>query len=718
MNAKDKEKSKKRFEKIKHFAEFLGNGKKGMLWLVTFFSAWLVSGIVKSYFAPVHGAACYLVSLILVFLASELCFWLTRFLFGNRRRSFIYWLIAFVIYFLGSVFAAQGQHILTSMLFSAVVVLALDLFGRSLLSIVKEKRFEISGFVTLLVTGIFMGGIFYFMFAEGFGSSRIDVYRQMVENDTVNLEKFEEETKKGECEVTEFTYGVEDSCTISSITVDLSPFAERSGIGGWCMQRYFDYDLDEAPIAGKIWCPQDKKNCPVLFIVHGNHDYTTPSYLGYDYLGEYLASFGYVVVSVDENVCNDLADENDARAVLLLENIKQILKWNADSHHELYQKIDGEKIAIAGHSRGGEMVATAYYFNDLTNYPDNGEIAFDYHFPIQSVIAIAPCVDQYMPGDRAVTISDVNYLVLHGANDQDVSTAMGEKQYANVEFTGNGEYIKSMLYILGANHGQFNELWGNYDLYNPANYFLNVKNFLTEEEQQKIAKIFIKTFLDVTLLEDKTYVSLFSDVWSYQEALPSTAYEQVYQDSAFLCLADFEEDADVKNGTMEQVTISTEGMDNWHEGRRVIGSGYDGENYVCNLSWKSGSSPAYILNIPETDMSHQRFSFSVADMTENGENEQTALRPRVVLVDENNHQTVADSAATVFPTWKVQLQKLDILFQQYEYKHHFQTVIVEPEDFSAKDEDFDMEHVKEIRIEFSGEQDGDIQLDDIGLVQK
>ena len=82
-----------------------------------------------------------------------------------------------------------------------------------------------------------------------------------------------------------------------------------------------------------------------------------------------------------------------------------------------------------------------------------------------------------MPGERAVTISDVNYLVLHGANDQDVSTAMGEKQYANVLFSGNGEYMKSMLYILGANHGQFNEQWGNYDLYEPANYFLNVKNF-------------------------------------------------------------------------------------------------------------------------------------------------------------------------------------------------------------------------------------------------
>ena len=118
-------------------------------------------------------------------------------------------------------------------------------------------------------------------------------------------------------QVSEVTYGVEDTCSIPSTTVDLSAFAERSTLTRACMQMYFGYDLDEAPIAGKMWYPKDKKNCPVLFIVHGNHDYTTPSYLGYDYLGEYLASFGYAVVSVDENVCNDLLDENDARAVLL-----------------------------------------------------------------------------------------------------------------------------------------------------------------------------------------------------------------------------------------------------------------------------------------------------------------------------------------------------------------------------------------------------------------
>lgn len=715
MSAKEKEKWRSIFEKLKPYADFLRSGKRGMLVVVTLFSSWLMSGMVKAYFSPVPVVVCYLVALILVFLVSELCFWLTRLLFQNRKRSIIYGFVAFTLCFTGGMLAAQGQNILSNMLFGILVVLGLDLFGRSLFSIVKEKRREKSGFVTLFLSGICICGAAVFLFAEGGGENRIAVYRQSAENDVVDLKAFQAQTKEGKFEVSEVTYGVEASYDIPSTKVDLSALAERSVLTGACMQWYFGYDLDESPIAGKMWYPKDRKNCPVLFIVHGNHDYTTPSYLGYDYLGEYLASFGYFVVSVDENICNDLVDENDARAVLLLENIKQILSWNEDADHELYQKIDKEKIAIAGHSRGGEIVATAYYFNQLTNYPDDGKITFDYHFPIQSVIAIAPCVDQYMPGERSVTISDVNYLVLHGANDQDVSTAMGEKQYTNVKFSGNGQYMKSMLYILGANHGQFNEQWGKYDLYQPANYFLNVKNFLSEDEQQEIAKIFVKTFLDVTLLEDRTYASLFSNVDFYKNALPFTAYEQVYQDSSFLCLADYEEDADVKSGTMEQVTISTEDMDCWHEGRRVMGSGYDGENYVCDLSWKEGSNPVYILSIPETDMSHQGFSFSIADITENEEDEQTMEKPYVVLGDKNGAQAVADISTVLYPTWKVQLQKLDVLFNQYEYKHHFQTVILSPEEFVAKGEAFDMKHVKEIRILFSGEKAGNIQLDEIGL---
>ena len=46
-----------------------------------------------------------------------------------------------------------------------------------------------------------------------------------------------------------------------------------------------------------------------VFIAHGNHEITTESYLGYDYLGRYLASHGYVMVSVDQNACNHIAND-------------------------------------------------------------------------------------------------------------------------------------------------------------------------------------------------------------------------------------------------------------------------------------------------------------------------------------------------------------------------------------------------------------------------
>ena len=111
-------------------------------------------------------------------------------------------------------------------------------------------------------------------------------------------------------------------------------------------------------------------------------------------LGEYLASHGYVVVSVDQNACNMLSGENDGRAVLLLENIGLLLGYNEEEDNPLEGVLDADNIAIAGHSRGGEMVATAYLFNGYDNYPENGNVDFDYHYNIRSIIAIAPTVDQ------------------------------------------------------------------------------------------------------------------------------------------------------------------------------------------------------------------------------------------------------------------------------------------------------------------------------------
>ena len=61
----------------------------------------------------------------------------------------------------------------------------------------------------------------------------------------------------------------------------------------------------------------------MVLVVHGNHnmrDYSDP---GYDYLGELLASRGYVLASVDENFINGrIRNENDGRGWFLLKHVE------------------------------------------------------------------------------------------------------------------------------------------------------------------------------------------------------------------------------------------------------------------------------------------------------------------------------------------------------------------------------------------------------------
>ena len=288
------------------------------------------------------------------------------------------------------------------------------------------------------------GGILVFFCIDGFLDHNITKYLALTQDDRQSMETLTPSLVSGEYEVSVLDYGPEE--TLASQPVNLSSYMFRGdSMTAMYVDAYMDFELDEVPVRGRIWYPTDRQSSPVLFIAHGNHEITTPSYQGYAYLGEYLASHGYVVVSVDQNACNMLSNENDARAVFLLEHIKFILSCNEKKGNLLYRKIDPENIAVAGHSRGGEMAATAYLFNHYDHYPENAVISFDYHYPIKSLIAIAPTVNQYKPADHSVKIEDVNYLLLHGAADRDVTNFMGMSQYENISFTGNGRYLKSAL---------------------------------------------------------------------------------------------------------------------------------------------------------------------------------------------------------------------------------------------------------------------------------
>lgn len=716
---------KEKFQGLKKFitgcADFLEEGKWGGMVLSVLLATQFTYGcFLQEANCILPKPLVFLCSFLLVAIISEILYFLVKIIMTVKNRSRIYFLTSFIILSVSAAGATQFAYWVPGFILGFIVALSVDLFGKCVFSICIKKNYRKKfGYITGLLSFciIILFGLFFHL--DRFGEKGIDRYLAMEEKKSTEssntVEGFSEYIEDGIYSVGVLDYGVDSKADISTDTTNLSNFVEREGVEGILTEAYFDYSLEETPIAGRIWYPENASDCPILFIAHGNHIIDVPSYLGYEYLGKYLASNGYVVVSVDENAVNCLSNENDARAILFLENMKTILNENSKSDSPLYGKMNPEKIAIAGHSRGGEMVALTYLLNDLDRYPDNGNIKLDYHFLISSIIAIAPTVDQYMPADHNVSISDVNYLLIQGSNDHDVTTMMGEKQYHNITFTENSAYYKASVYILGANHGQFNSRWGRYDLNEGLSGFLNTANFISDTDQQKIAKAYIRTFLDDTLFGKKDYADLFVDENLYRGDLPDTLYLTNYQSGNYEPICSFDEDADIVNSNMEGAMIQCSDVSKWSEERNVYGFGTEGENYVLSLSWsEKAKEPKVELNVPSMDLSQKKITFRIGDMRE--KKDLTPVSYTVTLYDEKNHKVQVSDPVLVYPSLALQLYKQDIFLNQYEYKHQMQGVIIDTKLLQGAS-DFDMCHVNKMVITFQGLQDGDIILDDIGIMK-
>jgi hypothetical protein len=83
-------------------------------------------------------------------------------------------------------------------------------------------------------------------------------------------------------------------------------------------------------------------------------------------LCQLLASHGIIAATIDVNFLNGSNfGENDARAIVHLEHLKQFRTWNNAAAHPLHGKVDLNRLLIVGHSRGGEAVGHASFFNRL-----------------------------------------------------------------------------------------------------------------------------------------------------------------------------------------------------------------------------------------------------------------------------------------------------------------------------------------------------------------
>ncbi|MCI8483010.1 MAG: hypothetical protein HFH41_01565 [Lachnospiraceae bacterium] len=749
-----------------------------LYWCSVFLSSFSVGLLAGSFMRPVWMG--FLLVFLLTFLLTVLGLWILEKVLKLFLRNGIREMLAFLLlFFLCAMVMTTDVYVsgMEAMILSAFVFsLLLALFLKSLWAVLRHKVRTKTIFVSLALTGIPVLAVFVLWMGYGFQDSYIERYLALEQENSGASRQENREGEEGfltEQEQTDFlkemeegpytvltaSYGTDKTDDLNSGTVDISRFAQNKGINGYFKEKYQGYPLTEVPMKGMVWYPKEVSDCPALFLIHGNHSWLVDSYLGYEYLGNYLASHGYVVISVDENACNGLSGENDGRAVLLLENMRQVETYNRQKGNPLYQKIDYDNLALAGHSRGGEAAAAACLFNDLDYYPDNGNWRFQYHFSIQSLIAIAPTCGQYEPSDRSVKLQDVNYLALHGANDQDVTTFMGMEQYENISFSGEKDCIKTSLYAAGCNHGQFNSLWGKYDIMEPMNRMLNVANFLPQQEQQKIAKIFIRSFLDQTLNQNTKPIEkqeksaeqrktseqektgeitrdLLTDCKKYQSLLPKTLYVQSYETSDLSILCDFEEDTRLETGSLEGVKIRADHVRSWREEQMVFSTEEDRGNYGAVLSWErvredgegekekseerksqegglSGEMAELCISLPKPQRNIQYLQFDLMDLREDfSEEEVSFLEVEVGVADSHGKEVwlEGDVCEKVYPAFPVRLNKLQYLWRTAEYKHQFQTLSIPISEF----EGIGPEEISEIRLRFP-QSEGKAAIDNIGV---
>jgi uncharacterized membrane protein len=391
-------------------------------------------------------------------------------------------------------------------------------------------------------------------------------------------------------------------------TVDGSRFlTDWSGLRGRMRTRLFGFGPDSLPLNARVWFPLGEGPFPLVLIVHGNHlslDWSDP---GYEYLGTLLAGRGYVFVSVDQNFLNGshtnlmkgFRDENDARGWLMLKHLEQWKHWMESEEHPLYGKADMDRIALIGHSRGGEAVVHAAFFNGLPYYPDNALEEFDFGFNIVSVAAIAPVDGQYQPGRTRTPLKDINFFVIQGSHDMDMSSYHGLRPYNRLEFSPDFNGFKAGLYVYGANHGQFNTRWGRRDASSPRIHFFNTGQLMEEPDQLQIARVYISAFLDATLKGASGYLPLFMDARTGRDWLPETIYISQFGHSTSQLVCRFGEDLDLSTTTMPGGFIQGQGLAVWRE-------------QVVDLAWGTQDTRAVFLGWHRTERDSLAPSWSVS----------------------------------------------------------------------------------------------------------
>jgi len=288
--------------------------------------------------------------------------------------------------------------------------------------------------------------------------------------------------------------------------VEIADFEITSGIRNSYEYEFSEFNLGNRSyttltgrkmpykLRGIMAVPVGEGPFPVVLITHGSHenlDETKRFDTGYDYLVKALAQNGYAAISMDMLMPYiwTYGDDDDMEKSIAVadEHIKSLLKASGGEvlyPIDLTNRTDMDKIALIGHSRGGETI-----FQIAEKQRENG-------INIETLLSIAPS------WDISREFPDVSATIIVPQYDGDVTRLDGIALYDYLVNNNNGDY--SVTFLMGANHNFFNR-----NIERDDSTFHEVENghsALSRQEQEEFLVNYAVDFLDVSFgIEDRFY---------------------------------------------------------------------------------------------------------------------------------------------------------------------------------------------------------------------
>ena len=216
---------------------------------------------------------------------------------------------------------------------------------------------------------------------------------------------------------------------------------------------------------------------PVVVILHGTHpgcpeiDHVDrwpcdpaderPNYQGFGYLAEHLAANGYVALSININAENTFGfgepTPGERLTQIVDKHLQALAAASAGGENkfgvELKGKADMQRLALIGHSRGGEMALQIIHSPEMAA----AAAAPNGYGPVAGVLQIAPSPGFVDPADG----SPVPLGIILPMCDADVINQEGQHFYEGARLAPGQQTWVTSAFVERANHNFFNTTLGD-----------------------------------------------------------------------------------------------------------------------------------------------------------------------------------------------------------------------------------------------------------------